>query len=98
MKLLTCFTPLWKLLLRLYPQAFRERFGAEMLQVLTTAGSQQMQQRGMAGAIMLCLCRLSQKLSRRATRLFGTKCQRTAEAILPWRARFVDRKVCRLRG
>jgi len=55
MKLLNCFTPLWKLLLLLYPQPFRERFGAEMMQVLTTAGSQQRQQRGMAGAIILCL-------------------------------------------
>lgn len=58
MKLLTCFTPLWKLLLRLYPQAFRERFGAEMLQVLTTAGSQQMRQRGLgglAGVVILCV-------------------------------------------
>lgn len=58
MKLMNCFLPLWKLLLRLYPRPFRERFGAEMLQVLTTAGSQQRRQGGvggLTGAVSLCL-------------------------------------------
>ena len=60
MKLLNCFTPLWKLLLLLYPQPFRERFGAEMLQVLATMGRRQAQQRGLTGAVITCLTSCSE--------------------------------------
>jgi len=53
MNWLSCFTPLWKLLLLLYPLPFRQRFGAEMLQVLATIGQQQAQQRGRARRVHL---------------------------------------------
>jgi apolipoprotein N-acyltransferase len=55
MKAITYFYPVWKLLLRFYPRSFRERFGAEMLQVLATTGRQQAQQRGTIGAVVMCL-------------------------------------------
>ena len=69
MKLLTCFTPLWKLLLLLYPQPFRERFGAELLQVMATTGRQQAQQHGLTQTFVLglmscgelCLCGLRER-------------------------------------
>lgn len=46
------FLPFWKLLLRLYPPSFRQRFGAEILQVLLTSNQQQAQQRGDARALL----------------------------------------------
>ena len=70
MKLLHCFMPCWKLLLRLYPPSFRERFGAELLQVLTTASRQQAARRGLGSAVVmyltscgeLCWCGLRERL------------------------------------
>ena len=55
MKLPTYFSAVWKLLLLLYPQPFRERFGAEMLQVLATTSRQKAQQRGITVAVITCL-------------------------------------------